>query len=97
MGRPEMSYKCGCCETAIFNNQIHRNGKTVDIKKAVFQKRYKDHDGEWKSTGSLDVNDIPKAILALSQSYAYLMSGSEKSQEDAVSTIEAEREKIERR
>ena len=38
------------------------------------QRRYKDQDGQWQSTNSLDVNDIPKAILALSQAYTYLVS-----------------------
>ena len=42
------------------------------MKKAVFQKRYKDSDGTWKNTGSLDVNDIPKAVLALQEAYEYL-------------------------
>ena len=67
MGKPEKGFKCGSCEAAIFVNEINRNGQAVSIKKAVFQKRYKDQDGQWKSTGSLDINDIPKAILALSK------------------------------
>ena len=82
MGKPEMSFKCGNCEAAIFANEINRNGQAVSIKKAVFQKRYKDQDGQWKSTGSLDVNDIPKAILALSQAYACLLSGDDKPKVD---------------
>lgn len=80
MGKPEISFKCGSCEIAIFVNEINRNGKAVSIKKAVFQKRYMDQNGEWQSTGSLDVNDIPKAIFALSRAYAYLMSAGDKSQ-----------------
>jgi hypothetical protein len=47
----------------------------VKIKKTVFQKRYKGQDGQWQSTSSLDVNDIPKAILALTKAYDYLISG----------------------
>ena len=40
-----------------------------------FQKRYKDPDGEWKTTHNLDINEIPKAILALSKAYEYLVLG----------------------
>jgi hypothetical protein len=57
-------------------------GKPIKVKKVSFQKRYKDSDGEWKNTYSLDVNDIPKAILALSKAYEYIVL-SEKSTEGA--------------
>ena len=85
MSKPEKRFKCGSCEAAIFENEINRNGKTVKLKKAVIQKRYKTADDEWKSTYSLDKNDIPKMILALSKAYEYLMMGVE-SRGDEVQT-----------
>ena len=72
MPKPEKSFKCGGCETAVFENEIAKGGKTTTIKKVVFQKRYKDADGEWKTTHSLDINEIPKAILVLNKAYEYL-------------------------
>ena len=76
MAKPEERFRCGGCEAAIFENEINRGGATVKVKKVAFQKRYKNSDGEWKTTYSLDVNDIPKAILALSKAYEYLVFGS---------------------
>jgi hypothetical protein len=73
MAKPEKRFRCGGCEAAIFENEISRNGDTVKVKKVSFQKRYKDKDGEWKSTQSLDVNDLPKAILALSSAYEHIV------------------------
>ena len=73
MAKPEKRFRCGGCEAAVFENEINRGGKTVKIKKVSFQKRYKSMDGEWKSTNSLDINEIPKAILALSKAYEYLV------------------------
>ena len=70
MARPEKRFKCGGCEAAIFENEI---GKGVKVKKVSFQKRYKSSDDEWKTTYSLDVNDIPKAILALSKAYEHIV------------------------
>ena len=58
---------------AVFENEIVSGGKAMKLKKVSFQKRYKDSDGEWKNTNSLDVNDIPKAILALSKAYESLV------------------------
>ena len=45
------------------------------MKKTAIQKRYKSSEGEWKSTHSLDMNDIPKMILALTKAYEYLTMG----------------------
>jgi len=73
MGKPEKNFKCGCCDAAVFENEIMRNGAPVKIKKVVFQKRYRTNEGEWKSTSSLDINDIPKAILALSKAYEHIV------------------------
>lgn len=75
MARPEKSFKCGGCEAAVFGNEIVKGGKTATIKKVVFQKRYKSAEGEWKSTHSLDINEIPKAMLVLFKAYEYLHSG----------------------
>ena len=75
MSKPEKRFRCGGCETAVFENEIVRGGSTVTVKKVSFQKRYRNAKGEWGSTHSLDINDIPKAVLALSKAYEYLAMG----------------------
>lgn len=75
MAKPEKSYRCGGCEAAVFENEIVKAGKRLSIKKVSFQKRYKSVDGEWKSTNSLDTNEIPKAILVLTKAYDYVCTG----------------------
>ena len=74
MAKPEKSFKCGGCEAAVFENEILKGGKTIAIKKVAFQKRYKNANGEWDSTHSLDINEIPKAILVLNKAYEYLVA-----------------------
>ena len=75
MAQPEMKFRFGRCETAVFENEVERNGASVKVKRVSFQKRYRSPDGTWKTTYSLDVNEIPKAILALSKAYEYVVSG----------------------
>jgi len=75
MAKPEKRFRCGRCEVAVFENEILSAGNVLKIKKVVFQKRYKAADGEWKTTYSLDVNEIPKAILAFCMAYKYLVFG----------------------
>ncbi len=85
MPKPEKRFQCGAVEASIFENETHQNGKPIKIKKVSFQKRYKSSDG-WKSTNSLDVNDLPKAILALSKAYEYLVltPGSDEGEEPKI-------------
>lgn len=75
MAQPEMRFKCGRCEAAVFENEIERSGTATKIKSVSFQKRYRSPDGEWKTTGSLDINEIPKAILVLQKAYEYVAMG----------------------
>ena len=76
MAKPEKRFQSGGIEASIFENEIQHNGRTTKIKKVAFQKRYKSSQG-WKTTYSLDINDIPKAILVLSKAYEHLVLNSE--------------------
>jgi hypothetical protein len=75
MPKPEKKFMCGGIEASIFENEIQQSGKTIKIKKVAFQKRYKSQQG-WKTTYSLDTNDLPRAILVLSKAYEYLVLNS---------------------
>jgi len=75
--RPEMSFQQGNCRVSIFINEATKNGNIIKIRKASFQKRYLDKNGEWNSTNTLDTNDIPKAILCLTKAYDYLTAKQE--------------------
>ena len=71
MARPIKSFKCGAVEAAIFENQTAKG----TMKNVVLNKRYRTAEGEWKSTNSLGLNDIPKAILALIMAYKHMLMG----------------------
>jgi len=73
MSQPETSFKVGAVRAAIFRNTMQRGPKTISIGKVILEVRYKDKDGQWKSTHSMSANELPKAILALQKAYEYLM------------------------
>lgn len=87
MAQPEKRFKAGSCEAAVFENEITRDNNTITVKKVAIQKRYKTQDDEWKSTHSLDQNDIPKMMLALSKAYEYLTLREDKQDEVAVEEL----------
>jgi hypothetical protein len=87
MAQPEKKFKAGNCEAAVFENELTRDGQTVFVKKVAIQKSYKDKNDEWKSTHSLDKNDVPKMMLALFKAYEYVTLKEDKPNEVAVETL----------
>jgi len=85
MAKPEITFRQGNCQASVFVNEVVRNGRGFEMKSVSFQRRYKDKDGEWKSTSKLDVNDIPKAILCLTKAFDYMTAS------DNTEKIQAER------
>jgi hypothetical protein len=84
MSKPEVTFKVGAIRASIFQNQIPRGKELISIGKVLLEVRYRDKDGQWKSTYSMSANEIPKAILALQKAYDYLMTRkSDDAQNDA--------------
>ena len=70
--QPVAKFKHGNVEAAIFENEIKKDGKIFRIRKVVLQRNYLDRNEKWQSTSSLDVNDVPKAVLVLSKAYEFM-------------------------
>ena len=95
MPRPEISFKVGAVRAAIFRNSIQHGGQTVEIGKVVLEVRYRDKDGNWKSTHSMSANELPKAILALQKAYDYLMTKkSDETKPDDTAAPKVDTEKV---
>ncbi len=71
--RPEKRINAGAVQVSVWKNQIIKDGKTSEYKTVSFDRRYKDKEGEWKSTNSLRISDIPKAVAVLNRVYNYLI------------------------
>lgn len=81
MAKPTVSITSGACRASVFEFEGDRNGTKYTLKRIAFNKRYKDKNGEWKDTHWLDVNDVPKAIVALTKVYEHLTTKVEKASE----------------
>jgi len=79
--KPIANIKVGSVRAAIWKNQRqNENGNSFESVKVVLDRTYKDRSGNYSSTHSLDVNDIPKAIFALIKAYDYLIERHEESE-----------------
>ncbi len=70
--KPEKIFQHGAVKAAIFANEREKDGRFFTIKSVSFQKLYRDRDGLLKTTASLDVEDLPKAVVVLQKAYDYL-------------------------
>jgi len=83
MKKPMTKFRaCHGVSAAVWENSATVNGKPVTMLKATVERRYRDSNGDWKSSGSFGKNEIPMAILVLCQ--AFFKIASEEQQDDIV-------------
>ena len=88
MAQPEITFRHGLCSASIFENEYTRGGDSFTVRTVSFQRSYLDKDGNWQRTNSLNVNDIPKAVLVLNKAYEFLTSNSQaEAEEDDAAAI----------
>jgi hypothetical protein len=73
MARPEKVFKVGGCTASVFENNVNGVNGGATLKSVTLQRAYKDKDGNFQHTNSFNLNDIPKAVLALEKAYHYLL------------------------
>ena len=84
MSQPEITFRHGPCSASVFSNEYERGEEKFTVRSVAFQRRYQDKDGNWQTTNSLKVNDIPKACLVLQKAYEFLTSnGTPEEEEEA--------------
>ena len=71
--KPKKKFSTGAISATIWQNQgTRKTGESVSFNTVSLQRGYKDKEGNWKSTSTLRINDIPKAILVLQKAYEHL-------------------------
>ena len=71
---PVAKFKAGQVSSAVWRNEIQVSGKTVTVLKATVQRRYKDKEGNWQSSGSFARNEIPLAIHCLQKAFEEIIA-----------------------
>ena len=73
MNQPEQRFSAGGISASVWRNERKNSeGEAIEVRSVTFQKRYKDKDGEWKSTTSMHDRDLPNALVVLAKAYEYL-------------------------
>ncbi len=87
MNQPLKKYRAGQVSAAVWENEANVNGQNVTLRKATVERRYKDKDGNWKSSGSFGRNEIPLAIYVLGKAFGAIV-GEQSSESVPVEQVE---------
>ncbi len=66
---PVAKFKAGQVQVAIWENRVQLPERTARMLKVTVQRRYRDKDGQWKSSVSFGRNEIPLAIYCLQKAF----------------------------
>jgi len=70
---PEKKFSTGAISATVWKNKgVRKTGEETEYRTISLDRRYKDKDGNWKSTTSLRINDLPKMKLVIEKAYEYL-------------------------
>ncbi len=70
--QPAKKFVVGNVDVAVWQNTHEKDGQQFVKSSVTVQKTYRKGD-EYGHSGSLDVNEIPKAITALQKAYEFLL------------------------
>ena len=89
---PEKKFSTGAISATIWKNngKSKKTGEPVEFRTIQIDRRYTDKEGNWQSTNSLRLNDLPKASLVLQKAYEYLVLKGQDSSVSNKSEIEEE-------
>lgn len=83
MAQPVAKFRAGGISCALWENEVStQNGLKREVLKATIERRYKDKNGEWKSSNSFGRNEIPLAIFCLARAFEKIIG--EEQQNDLV-------------
>lgn len=71
---PEKKFRAGALSATVWVNIGHKaTGEETEYRTISIDRNYTDKEGNWQSTNSLRVNDLPKANVVLQKAYEYLV------------------------
>jgi hypothetical protein len=72
--QPEKKFRAGAIAATVWANEgKNKDGEKNSFNTISFERSYKDKEGKWKSTNSLRINDLPRAVVVLNKAYEYII------------------------
>ncbi len=72
--KPEKKFSTGAISATVWKNMhTSKEGKVFEVHSVSLERRYTDKTGQWQSTNSMRVNDLPKVALVIEEAFRYLV------------------------
>jgi len=83
--QPEKKFRAGAISATVWLNQAQnkKTGQIASYRTISLQRGYKDKNDQWQNTGTMRVNDLPRAALVLTKAYEYLVTRQQEELADA--------------
>ena len=86
--QPETKFRAGAVTATVWKNEVTRqDGTKGEFYTVSLERNYKDKDGNWKNSGSMRVNDLPKATLVLQKAYEHVLLKEQASPDDVIEEV----------
>ena len=70
---PLMKFRAGAISCALWESEANINGQMKTMLKATVERRYKDANGQWKSSKSFGRNELPLVQFCLSKAFETML------------------------
>ena len=71
---PEKKFRAGAISATVWLNKGHRpDGEETEYRTISIERRYQDKEGNWQSTNSFRINDLPKLAVIGTEAYKFLV------------------------
>ena len=70
---PRKKYRAGGMTATLWKNSTMKDGKKVHYETVSLERVYQDREGNWQSTNSLRLNDLPKVAVLMQKVYEDLI------------------------
>lgn len=74
MNHPEITYRSGAVTASVFLNTIDGEDGARKRRNVRLERRYRTAEGEWKSTSSFGLAELPQAMAVLQLALDYVAS-----------------------
>lgn len=72
--KPAKSFRAGAVEVSVWKRKIKMpDGQEKSFYNIKTDRQYKDKEGNWHSTNTMDTQEIPKLVLALQKAYEFIV------------------------
>ncbi len=72
--KPEKVFRIGSVSASVFLNEIETDGGKRTARNVSLQRRYRDSSGDWKTSTSFGLADLPQAQAVLDMAMKHVAS-----------------------